>query len=78
MAALFDWETATEEDDDRHDYGESRKIVMGFIGQRLHVMVCVYRDEYIRLISLRKANDREQKHYGNLEARRHRLPPADG
>ena len=54
--------------DDRFDYGEKRAVAFGFINDRL--FVCVYADRGAerRVISLRKANNREMKRYGeNLE-----------
>jgi len=49
--------------DDRYDYGETRKITVGYIGRRMVVMVWTQRGEYRHIISLRKANVREQKYY---------------
>jgi uncharacterized protein len=50
--------------DDRFDYGEVRNVAFGLINDRL--FVCVYADRKAerRVISLRKANMREVKHYG--------------
>lgn len=50
--------------DERFDYGEARRIAFGFINGRL--FVCVYSDRGLqrRVISLRKANQREVKRYG--------------
>ena len=51
----FDWESAITMVDRRRDYGEERVIAMGFVDQRLHVLVFSLRDgEMIRVISLRK------------------------
>ncbi len=54
--------------DDRFDYGEVREVALGLINDRL--FVCVYADQNAerRVISLRKANKREVKRYGeNVE-----------
>ena len=55
--------------DDRFDYDdEVREVAFGLINDRL--FVCVYTDRQVerRVISLRKANKREVKRYGeNLE-----------
>jgi len=59
----FEWDTALTAEDDRRDYGERRLVSVGFIGERLHVLVWTDRDEAPRLISLRKANAREVKWY---------------
>ncbi len=64
-AVDFQWDTALETVDDRFDYGEERWVVLGFIGNRLHVMVCTFRHQNIRIISLRKANKRERIYYEN-------------
>jgi uncharacterized protein len=50
--------------DDRFEYGEVRRIAFGHIAERL--FVCVYADRGAerRVISLRKANRREMKRYG--------------
>jgi len=49
--------------DDRKDYGESRFITIGFLGDRMVVAVWTQRGSLKRIISLRKANDREQALY---------------
>ncbi len=50
--------------DDRFDYGEVRQIAIGLIGGRL--FVCVYEDRQAerRVISLRKANQKEVNRHG--------------
>ena len=54
--------------DDRFDYGEVRELAFGRILGRLFVCVYADRDAERRVISLRKANPREVKRYGeNLE-----------
>lgn len=50
--------------DDRHDYGEERCITIGFLDQRMVVVVWTARNGARRIISMRKANEREQAHYG--------------
>jgi uncharacterized protein len=50
--------------DDRFEYGETREIAFGRIGGRLFVCVYADRGEERRVISLRKANSREVKRYG--------------
>ena len=49
--------------DQRHEYGEYREIGLGYIGDRLFTVVFVDRGEERRIISLRKANRREEKIY---------------
>ena len=53
--------------DDRRDYGERRCITFGWLTGRMVVLVWTPRGAGRRIISLRKANDREQALY------RHRL-----
>ena len=62
-AEQFDWETSVSEIDDRMDYGEIRINVLGLIDGRLHVLVYTPRPPNVRIIGLRRANDRERKFY---------------
>ena len=51
----------------RADYGEDRRITFGYLDERLIVMVWTVRGTVRRIISLRKANEREQeRHAGRL------------
>lgn len=59
----FDWEVSVDRPDRRKDYGESRMIAMSTIRGRLHVLVYSVRRDGFRLISLRKANEREYSDY---------------
>jgi uncharacterized DUF497 family protein len=52
--------------DARKDYREDRFVSYGFIDGRLHVLCWTHRDDRMRIISLRKANDREQKAFAGL------------
>jgi uncharacterized protein len=54
-------------EDLRRDYGERRFICFGAIGGRLCVAVWTPRDDGRHIISMRKANDREQKSF-NIRA----------
>ena len=47
----------------RQDYGEDRYITAGKLDGRMVVMVWTLRGETRRIISMRKANDREQARY---------------
>ncbi|HEY0586349.1 MAG TPA: BrnT family toxin [Pseudoduganella sp.] len=62
-ASDMDWDTALERLDARDDYGEDRYQALGFIGDRLYCAVYVDREDGRRMISLRKANNREYKEY---------------
>lgn len=48
----------------REAHGEARFITVGLLDGRMVVMVWTPRGEARRIISLRKANDREQARYG--------------
>ena len=61
-AEIFDGSTLTVVDD-RNDYGETRLITIGFLDARMVVMIWTQRGSARRIISLRKANEREQKTY---------------
>ena len=52
-------------DDDRQDYAEGRHITFGKLLDRLVVVVWTARESRCRIISMRKANDREQKRFGS-------------
>ena len=51
--------------DRRYDYGEKRYQLMGKIENRVFVVVYTPRHSTIRIISARKANKREVRHYEN-------------
>ena len=59
----FDWSTCTTFPDVRFDYDEPRLVSHGLVGARLHVAIWTPRQERVRLISLRKANQREIRNY---------------
>ncbi|WP_231982658.1 BrnT family toxin [Pseudomonas mucidolens] len=63
MVRDFEWSTALILEDDRFDYGECRYRAMGYIGDRLHVVVFTPRGNAVHVISFRKANKREVKNY---------------
>lgn len=48
----------------RHEYGEKRFISIGLIDDRMVYIAWTLRNGVYRIISMRKANDREQKKYG--------------
>ena len=62
-AAVLDYSTARTIADNRRNYGEPRWVTYGLIGERLHVVCWTSRNGRMRIISFRKANDREQKIY---------------
>ena len=62
-AADFDFETAITVVDDRRDYGETRWRALGLLDGRLHALVFAATARGIRVISFRKANQREVCRY---------------
>jgi hypothetical protein len=52
-------------EEDRQDYGEARQITIGFLDVRMVIMVWTQRGSVCRIISLRKANEREQRAYAD-------------
>lgn len=62
----FDWSSALVVEDHRQVVAEQRYVAWGLIEGRLHVLVYVERGNAIRVISLRKANGREQRIYDNV------------
>jgi hypothetical protein len=59
LAEAFEWNEALIWHDTRLDYGEDRFTGIGYVDNRLYVIVFVMRYDAHRIISLRKANDRE-------------------
>ena len=49
--------------DDRFDYGEEREVVIGYLRERMVVIVWTSGGSARHIISMRKANDREQAKY---------------
>jgi uncharacterized DUF497 family protein len=60
--AIFDGYTLTIEDD-RHDYGEERFVTFGLLGSRVVAVVHTESEKLIRIISIRKATNYEEKEY---------------
>jgi len=63
MAHDFDWQTAQYAEDTRHEYPERRFVAVGFLTDRLHVLCFTPITGGVRIISFRKANQREIKRY---------------
>ena len=61
-AIVFDGLTLTVQDM-RRDYGEPRFQTVGFLGERMVMVVWTPRDEARHVISMRKCNDREKAIY---------------
>lgn len=67
-AGLFDWATALIRADTRSDYGEARFQTLGLLDMRVHLAVFTIRDDALRIISLRRANRREERRYEEVQA----------
>jgi uncharacterized DUF497 family protein len=52
-----------EQEDDRLDYGEVRIMTVGFLENRMLVVIWTQRSAVRHIISMRKANSREQAKY---------------
>lgn len=64
LAEQVDWQEVWAKPDDRCDYRELREIGFAVIEDCLYVVVFVQRGaDEMRIISLRKSNRREVKHY---------------
>lgn len=66
-AADFDFEHALYSVDDWRQYGETRYVALGRLGDRLHVLCFVETEDGIRIISFRKANAREVRRYAETK-----------
>lgn len=62
-ARLFQMRTIVHVDD-REQYGEVRFQTIGFLDERLIMVVWTQRGDTRRIISMRKCNAREQRRYG--------------
>jgi uncharacterized protein len=60
---MFKWKEAVIDEDARYPYGERRFNAFGKIEGRLHALIFTIRGRSIRLIGLRKANQREIRRY---------------
>jgi uncharacterized protein len=60
-AVFLDFATSITVADNRRHYGEDRFMSYGRLNGRLHVLCLTRRNDRLRSISFRKANDREEK-----------------
>jgi uncharacterized DUF497 family protein len=65
---VFETDNVTAQDE-RFVYNETRYITVGYLNGRMVVVVWTMRDDIRRIISLRKANEREQEKFGKRLAR---------
>jgi uncharacterized DUF497 family protein len=63
MAGELDWDAAWVWVDERFDYNEMRMIALAPKTEILYCVAFVDRGDVRRIISLRRANRREVKHY---------------
>lgn len=69
LAAQLEWASAQTWPDARRTYGEPRQCALALLGERLYFAAFVDRADGRRVISLRKANNREIIRYAkNLDA----------
>jgi hypothetical protein len=61
-ASDFDFETAVYLTEVRN--GETRRVAVGYLDGRLHLLCYIPKPDGIRVISFRKTNKREAKLYG--------------
>ena len=62
----LEWDPTLIFDDERHNYGERRKTAFGLLDGRLVVIAFTERNNNLRIISMRKANNRETKIYAKF------------
>ena len=63
LASELDWEPALVWVDERFEYGETRLIALAPKAETLYCVAYIDRGGAKRIISLRRANRREVKHY---------------
>ncbi|HYO12714.1 MAG TPA: BrnT family toxin [Thermoanaerobaculia bacterium] len=63
LARELDWDAALVWEDDRFSYDEMRMIALAPAANMLYYVAFVDRGEALRIISLRRAERREVKHY---------------
>ena len=63
FAQYLDWTKEVVWQDVRYSYNEVRMSGLGPLEGKVYAVVYVVRAEFTRMISLRKANKREAKHY---------------
>jgi uncharacterized protein len=63
---IFDYDI-WEIEDTREDYGEERIITFGLLEGRVVILIYTFREEVLRIISLRKADrDEERLYFENI------------
>ena len=67
VVSEFDFSSALFTKDERRAYAETRYVAMGLLHGRLHVLCFTETVDGIRVISYRRANDREVKAYAKIK-----------
>ncbi len=67
VVSKFDFSSALFTKDERRAYAETRYVALGLLHDRLHVLCFTETVDGIRVISFRKANDREVKAYAKVK-----------
>jgi uncharacterized DUF497 family protein len=67
-ASGIEWETLWAFEDRRREHGEIRMVGYAYIGRRLFCVVFTDRGDARRIISLRRANRREERRYAEAQA----------
>lgn len=65
QAAEFGWASASYFGEVRN--GENRLVTVGYLRKRLHILCFLPTAGGVRVISFRKANDREARKYGKAK-----------
>ena len=66
--ADFAFDSAVFTEDERKEYGETRIVAIGLLGDRMHVLCFTETADGIRVISFRKANAREVNRYAQIRS----------
>lgn len=67
VVSEFDFSSALFTKDERRAYAETRYVALGLLHGRLHVLCFTETGDGIRVISFRKANDREVRAYAKVK-----------
>ena len=67
VVSEFDFSSALFTKDERRTYAETRYVALGLLHGRLHVLCFTETGDGIRVISFRKANDREVRAYAKVK-----------
>lgn len=66
QAAEFGWASASYFNEVRN--AENRLVAVGYLKRRLHILCFLSTASGVRVISFRKANDREARRYGKAKS----------